>query len=73
MGRRIGLKKILHSFIKQIDDKSPIKHVDGNTLNNWKSNLKVYKNEMINDYVEIDANTVAIILRDKDGKKKPGL
>lgn len=63
-------KATLHSFIMGTDSKAPIKHVDGDTLNNCKSNLKVYRQTMMNDYQEIDNETVAIILRDKQGKEK---
>lgn len=69
-GKKHRKKMTLHSFIMGTDSKSPIKHCDGNTLNNCKSNLKVYSQTMMNDYVEINNETIAIILRDKYGKEK---
>lgn len=69
-GKKHRKKVTLHSFIMGTDSKSPIRHVDGDTLNNCKSNLKVYSQTMMNDYEEIDNETVAIILRDKQGKEK---
>ena len=44
--------------------------MDKDTLNNCKSNLKVYSKEMINDYEAVENGVVAIILRDKQGKEK---
>lgn len=53
-----------------IENKEQIRHCDGDTLNNRKSNLKAYSKTMMNDYEEIDDETVAIILRDKHGNEK---
>ncbi|WP_341350171.1 hypothetical protein [Clostridium lundense] len=40
-------------------------------MDNRKSNLEIYnQNDKINDYEELDKNTIAIILRDKYGIKK---
>nr|WP_304220047.1 HNH endonuclease [Fredinandcohnia onubensis] len=69
-GKKHRKKITLHSFIMGIDNKEPIRHADKDTLNNRKSNLKVYSKEMLNDYEEVDKDTVAIILRNKDGKEK---
>lgn len=69
-GKRCRKKSTLHSFIMGMNSKEPIRHYDGDTLNNCKSNLKVYSQTMINDYEEIDKDTIAIILRDKHGKEK---
>lgn len=69
-GKKKRRKISLHLFIKNIDDSSPVKHMDGDTLNNCKSNLRVYSKELINDIEIIDDTTVAIILKDKQGKIK---
>jgi len=68
--KKVRKKTTLHSFIIGVDNKEPIRHCDGDTLNNCKSNLKVYSQTMINDYEEIDDDTVAIILKDKHGNEK---
>ncbi|MEA3321185.1 MAG: hypothetical protein U9Q88_14345 [Bacillota bacterium] len=63
-------KITLHSFIMGTEKKEPIKHLDKDTLNNCKVNLRVYSLEMMNDYEELGEDIVAIILRDKYGKEK---
>lgn len=57
-------------FHNEPPNKEPIKHADKDTLNNCKSNLKIYSKDMINDYEEVEDDTVAIILRDKYGREK---
>ncbi|WP_316569240.1 HNH endonuclease [Neobacillus sp. YIM B06451] len=69
-GKKHRKKTTLHSFIMGVDNKEPIRHADKNTLNNCKANLKVYSRDMMNDYEEMENDTVAIILRDKHGKEK---
>lgn len=69
-GKRHRKKTTLHSFIMDTGSNAPIRHVDNDTLNNCKSNLKVYSQEMMNDYEEEDDNTITIILRDKHGREK---
>lgn len=69
-GKKHRKKITLHSFIMGITDKSSINHVDGDTLNNCKANLKVYSKEMLNDYEEMENGAVAIILIDEYGKEK---
>lgn len=49
--------------------KAPIRHRNGNTLDNRKDNLAVFDQNTINDYKEVDSETIAIILRDKYGKE----
>lgn len=69
-GKKHRKKITLHSFIMGVVNREPIRHADKDTLNNCKSNLKVYSKAMINDYEEVEDNAVAIILRDKHGKEK---
>lgn len=69
-GKKHRKKVSLHSFIMGTGPKEPLRHCDGNTLNNCKYNLKIYSQTMMNDYEEIDSKTIAIILRDKYGKEK---
>jgi len=69
-GKKLKIKIALHSFIIDADSKTPIKHIDGDSLNNCRSNLIIYSEEAKNDYDEIDEDTVSIILRNKAGIKK---
>nr|WP_027625978.1 hypothetical protein [Clostridium lundense] len=70
-GKKHIEKQTLHSFIMGTHPKVPIRHCNGDTLDNRKSNLEIYnQNDKINDYEELDKNTIAIILRDKYGIKK---
>jgi hypothetical protein len=60
-------KQSLQSFILNVDSKTPIKHLNGNTLDNTKSNLEIYNRNSHNDYKELDSETIAVILRDSNG------
>lgn len=62
------LKQNLQSVILGTNPKTPIKHINGDTLDNRKSNLEIVERNTKNDYEIIDENTVAIILKDKYGK-----
>lgn len=70
-GKRTKEKQTLHSFILGVHTKTPIRHINGDTLDNRRCNIEVYnQNAVVNDYEDVDAETVAIILRDKYGIKK---
>jgi hypothetical protein len=62
-------KQTLHSFILAADSKEPIRHLNGDTLDNRKSNLEIYNKNTPNDYRELDAETAAVILRDNYGRE----
>ena len=62
------LKQTLQSVILGTNPKTPIKHINGDTLDNRKTNLEIVERNTMNDYEIIDENTVAIILKDKYGK-----
>jgi hypothetical protein len=64
--RKLGLQ----SFILDTHPKAPVRHINGDTLDNRKSNLEIYNQNTVNDYVELDEQTVAVILRDRYGKEK---
>jgi len=68
--KKLKKKVALHAFIMDADSKTPIRHLDGDPLNNCRSNLIIYSQETKNDYEEIDEDTVAIILRNNNGVKK---
>lgn len=64
-------KQTLHSFILGAHPKSPIRHINGDTLDNRRCNIEIYnQNAGINDYEKQDEETISIILRDKYGREK---
>lgn len=69
-GKNTKEKQTLQSFILGTNTRTPIRHLNGDTLDNRKSNIKIYdQNAVINDYEIVDADSVYIILRDKYGRK----
>ncbi|WP_090092629.1 hypothetical protein [Clostridium uliginosum] len=62
------LKQSLQSVVLNTNPKTPIRHINGDTLDNRKCNLEIVERNTKNDYKIIDENTVAVILRDKYGK-----
>ncbi|MGH4052550.1 MAG: hypothetical protein ACREVX_14675 [Clostridium sp.] len=60
----------MQSFILEVHPKAPVRHINGDTLDNRKSNLEVYNQNTINDYEEHDEDSVDVILRDRYGKEK---
>lgn len=62
------LKQSLQSVILDTNPKAPIKHINGDTLDNRKCNLEIVERNTKNDYEIVDENTIAIILKDKYGK-----
>ncbi|AMN30966.1 hypothetical protein BFS06_12200 [Clostridium perfringens] len=69
-GKKHRKKISLHTFLMNTKPSEPIRHCDGDTLNNCKANLKVYNRTMMNDYEQISDDTIAIILRDSNGNEK---
>ncbi|MHB8061142.1 MAG: hypothetical protein ACYDG2_00700 [Ruminiclostridium sp.] len=67
--KKIIEKQTLQAFLINVHTKAPIRHLNGDTLDNRKSNLELYEQNRINDYQEFNADTIAIILRDKYGKE----
>lgn len=67
-GKNIKEKQTLQSFILGTNTKTPIRHINGDTLDNRKCNIMIYdQNAVINDYEVVDKESVYIILRDKYG------
>ncbi|WP_252246845.1 hypothetical protein [Clostridium sp. ZBS4] len=62
------LKQSLQSIILDTNTKTPIRHINGDTLDNRKSNLEIVERNIKNDYEVINDDTIAILLRDKYGK-----
>lgn len=63
-------KQTIQSVILDVNPKAPIKHLNGNTLDNRKENLELYNKNLKNDCTKIDHETMGIILRDKFGNSK---
>ncbi|WP_246577764.1 hypothetical protein [Clostridium psychrophilum] len=63
-------KQSLQSFILDVHPKAPVRHINGDTLDNRRCNIEIYDQNTINDYEKLDENTVAVILRDRYGKEK---
>lgn len=69
-GKTKKQKQTLQSFILDVNPKAPIKHLNGNTLDNRKNNLELFDRHAKNDCEKVDHQTTGIILRDKFGNKK---
>lgn len=69
-GKTVSTKQTIQSIILGVDSKAPIKHLNGNTLDNKKINLELYNRNLKNDFTKIDHETMGIILRDKFGNPK---
>lgn len=68
-GKKYNEKQTLQSFLMNVHTKAPIRHINGDTLDNRKSNLEIYKQNTVNDFKEFDAEAVSLILKDKYGKE----
>lgn len=62
------LKQSLQSIILDTNTKIPIRHINGDTLDNRRSNLEIVERNIKNDYEVVNDDTIAILLRDKYGK-----
>ena len=69
-GKSIKVKQTIQSIILDVNPKAPIKHLNGDTLDNRKENLELYDRTLKNDCKKIDHETMGIILRDKFGNPK---
>ncbi|MBB6623466.1 hypothetical protein H7E67_08500 [Clostridium gasigenes] len=61
------LKQSLQTVVMDITATTPVKHINGDPLDNRKCNLEVFRRTDLNEIEEIDEDTIAIILRDKYG------
>ena len=62
-------KQTIQSFLLNVHTKAPIRHLNGDTLDNRRCNLELYNQNTVNDFEQYNAETIAIILRDKYGKE----
>lgn len=63
------VKQSLQSVVLDTNPKTPIKHINGDILDNRKCNLEIVERNTKNSYEILDEGTVAILLRDKNGKE----
>ena len=61
------LKQSLQTVIMDTPATSPVRHINGDTLDNRRCNLEIFRRDELNEIEEVDENTVAIILKDKYG------
>ena len=61
-------KRNLQSVILDTAANAPIKHINGDTLDNRKCNLDIVDRKAKNEYEVIDDETIAVILNDRYGK-----
>jgi hypothetical protein len=67
--KKLIKKQSLQSFLLGVHPKTPIKYINGDTLDNRRANLEICEQNKVNDFEELRNDTIAIILRDKFGKE----
>lgn len=66
-GKKRFIKPTLQSTVLQCSPNAPIRHLNGNLLDNRKVNLEIYNRRQINEYEVLDNNVIAIHLKDRYG------
>ena len=61
------LKPTLQSVVLGTSKNAPIRHINGDLLDNRKSNLEIYNRQQINSYDRLDNGDSAIHLKDRYG------
>lgn len=61
------LKQGIQTVIMGVSEVTPVKHINGDTLDNRKVNLRIYDRNEKNEIEQVDETTIAILLRDKYG------
>ncbi len=60
-------KRNLQSLILGTSPNAPIRHLNGNTLDNRKENLEIYNRFQRNEFEQLENNVVALILKNRYG------
>ncbi len=66
-GKKRFIKPTLQSTVLQCSPNAPIRHLNGDLLDNRKVNLEIYNRRQINEYEILDNNVIAIHLKDRYG------
>ncbi len=66
-GKKRYIKPTLQSTILGTSPNAPIRHINGNLLDNRKANLEIYNRQQINDYEVLENNVIAVHLKDRYG------
>lgn len=66
-GKTRYIKPTLQSVILGTSKNAPIRHLNGDLLDNRKCNLEIYNRQQINDYEQLENGDVAIHLKDRYG------
>lgn len=61
-------KRNIQAVILDTASSAPIRHINGDTLDNRKCNLELVDRKEKNEYEVIDDETIAVILKDRYGK-----
>jgi len=56
------------SVILGCSPNAPVRHINGDVLDNRRANLEIYDRHVPNEYKVIDADTTAIYLKDRYGR-----
>ncbi|MGL4949318.1 MAG: hypothetical protein ACRC5M_02965 [Anaeroplasmataceae bacterium] len=60
-------KQSLQTVVMDVTATTPVRHINGDALDNRRCNLEVFRRSDLNEIEEVDEDTIAIILRDKYG------
>ena len=66
-GKKRYIKPTLQSTVLGTSPNAPIRHLNGDLLDNRKSNLEIYNRRQINDYEVLENQVIAIHLKDRYG------
>jgi len=67
-GRTVVRKDTVASIVLGCSPNAPIRHLNGDVLDNRRANLAIYDRHVPNDYEVIDADTAFVYLKDRYGR-----